>query len=189
MDLMNIYTKLLRISLVLILLFPILESFGSSDLDEEEKKIKEECSKGNERECYKLASFYQQYGFKVKVEKRFVRSKKRGLREALKIYKRQCNELGIGNNNGYKSCQKLKGGKKEIFIGVPYKGSRKRYIDQCRSNILSGCYNLGLVYEKSQKLKKANELFLRACPDPNYERFDKSNYAVRSRNLELFLTI
>ena len=26
------------------------------------------------------------------------------------------------------------------------------------------------------------------CPDPSYERFDKSNYAVRSRNLELFLT-
>ncbi|MEC8624782.1 MAG: hypothetical protein VXY34_08180, partial [Bdellovibrionota bacterium] len=169
MNLENILTKLIRVFSVLILLFPIFESYGSSDLDDEEKSIKEECKKGNERECYKLASFYEQYGYKVKVEKRLVRSKKRGIREALKIYKKQCDELGVENNNGYKSCQKVEGGTKEIFIGVTYKGARKRYIDQCRNNILSGCYNLGLVYEKGQKLKKAKKLFLRACPDPNFE--------------------
>ena len=110
--------KLIRVSLVLILTLTIFESHASSDLDDEEKIIKEECTKGNERECYKLANFYEQYGYKIKVEKRFARSKKRGLREALKIYKKQCNELGVENNNGYKSCQKLEGGTKEIFIGV-----------------------------------------------------------------------
>ncbi|MEC7182554.1 MAG: hypothetical protein VXW15_07565, partial [Bdellovibrionota bacterium] len=130
MNLENILTKLIRVFSVLILLFPIFESYGSSDLDIEEKSIKEECKKGNERECYKLASFYEQYGYKVKVEKRLVRSKKRGIREALKIYKKQCDELGVENNNGYKSCQKLEGGTKEIFIGVTYKGARKRYKDQ-----------------------------------------------------------
>ena len=169
MNLKNILIKLIRAILVLILFFPIFESYGSSDLDDEEKSIQEECKKGNERECYKLANFYEQYGYKVKIEKRFARSKKRGIKEALKIYKKQCSELGVENNNGFKSCQKLEGGTKEIFIGVTYKGARKKYIDQCRNNILSGCYNLGLVYEKGQKLKKAKKLFLRSCPDPNFE--------------------
>ena len=53
MNLENNLTKLIRVFLVLILLFPIFESYGSSDLDDEEKSIKEECKKGNERECYK----------------------------------------------------------------------------------------------------------------------------------------
>ena len=127
MDLKNILIKLKRVFIVLTLLSTIVKSYGSSDLDEEEKTIIEECSKGNERECYKLANFYEQYGYKIKVEKRFVRSKKRGVREALKIYKKQCDELGVENNNGYKSCQKLEGGTKEIFTGVSYRGSRKRY--------------------------------------------------------------
>lgn len=43
--------------------------------------------------------------------------------------------------------------------------------------------HLGHVFSFPKKF-----LIQNFCPDPNYERFDKSNYAVRSRNLELFLT-
>jgi tight adherence protein C len=141
----------------------------SYDLGKEEKLLKEECKSVNERSCYKLANFYEQFGYTIIKEKRKIRHLGRGIREALKIYKRQCKELGFEDSNGYRSCQKLEGGSQEIFLGVPYRGRVKRFIDQCRKNILAGCYNLGLIYQKNEKLKKSKKLFIRACPSRNFD--------------------
>ena len=155
--------------LIMLLTYFLIGNVYSLDIKEEGNNLKKLCKDLNERSCYKLANFYERYGYIVVREKKKIRSKGRGLKEALKIYKRQCKELGFEDNNGYKSCQKLEGGSEEIFLGAPYRGKIKRYINQCRKKILAGCYNLGLFYKGKEKLKMANKLFVRSCPSPNYE--------------------
>ncbi len=155
--------------LIALLTYLLIGNAYSLDIKDEENNLKELCKASNERGCYKLANFYERYGYTVVREKKKIRSKARGLRESLKIYKRQCKDLGFEDNNGYKSCQKLEGGSEEIFLGAPYRGKIKRYIDQCRKKILAGCYNLGLFYKEKENLKVAKKLFIRSCPSQNYE--------------------
>ena len=155
--------------LITLLTYLLIGNAYSLDIKDEENNLKELCKDSNERGCYKLANFYERYGYTVVREKKKIRSKGRGLREALKIYRRQCKDLGFEDNNGYKSCQKLEGGSEEIFLGAPYRGKIKRYINQCRKKVLAGCYNLGLFYKEKENLKVAKKLFIRSCPSQNYE--------------------
>ena len=114
--------------LITLLTYLLIGNAYSLDIKDEESNLKILCKDSNERGCYKLANFYERHGYTVVREKKKIRSKGRGLKEALKIYRRQCKDLGFEDNNGYKSCQKLEGGSEEIFLGAPYRGKIKRYI-------------------------------------------------------------
>ena len=111
---MDLSTKSFK--LIMFLTYFLIGNVYSLDIKEEGNNLKKLCKDLNERSCYKLANFYERYGYIVVREKKKIRSKGRGLKEALKIYKRQCKELGFEDNNGYKSCQKLEGGSEEIFL-------------------------------------------------------------------------